>query len=64
MSAAIRVQNPLMNESLIRTPVAEAPDRGHLATEPKGGRSHEAPDAGYGRMDTTEHEYTHGRSQS
>ncbi len=46
---------------------AEAPDRGdseHEAPEVPTGRQAEAPDAGEGRMNTLEHEFTHGRSQS
>ena len=46
---------------------AEAPDRGdlgHEAPEERRGRSAEAPDAGEGRANCLEHEFTHGRSQS
>ena len=45
----------------------EAPDRGRPAAEApeaRSGRAKEAPDAGEGRMNTLEHEFTHGRSQS
>lgn len=46
----------------------EAPDRGRSAAEApetnQPGRMPEAPDAGEGRMNLLEHEFTHGRSQS
>ena len=48
-------------------PVLEAPDWGGRvaeAPEARSGRRSEAPDAGEGRMNTLEHEFTHGRSQS
>ncbi len=41
----------------------EAPDRGDSGESPEA-RSGEAPDAGEGRMNTMEQEFTHGRSQS
>ena len=45
----------------------EAPDRGesvHEAPEARQERQCEAPDAGDGRANWLEHEFTHGRSQS
>ena len=45
----------------------EAPDRGeiaHEAPEARQGHQAEAPDAGDGRANWLEHEFTHGRSQS
>jgi hypothetical protein len=45
----------------------EAPDRGereHEAPETRQQRQAEAPDAGDGRANWLEHEFTHGRSQS
>ena len=45
----------------------EAPDRGdlaHEAPEARQERQVEAPDAGDGRANYIEHEFTHGRSQS
>ena len=45
----------------------EAPDRGeseHEAPEARQERQSEAPDAGDGRANWLEHEFTHGRSQS
>ena len=45
----------------------EAPDRGeseHEAPETHQERQSEAPDAGDGRANWLEHEFTHGRSQS
>ena len=42
---------------------AEAPDRGNSGEAPEA-RSSEAPDAGEGRMNYMEQEFTHGRSQS
>jgi len=45
----------------------EAPDRGdsdHEAPEARQERPSEAPDAGEGRANWLEHEFTHGRSQS
>ena len=46
-----------------RPRIAEAPDRGISGEAPET-RSAEAPDAGEGRMNHMENEYTHGRSQS
>jgi hypothetical protein len=46
---------------------AEAPERAACpreAPESRFGRKVEAPDAGLGRADHHEHEFTHGRSQS
>lgn len=45
----------------------EAPDRGeseHEAPEARQERQSEAPDAGEGRANWLEQEFTHGRSQS
>lgn len=45
----------------------EAPDRGeteHEAPEARQERQCEAPDAGDGRANWLDHEFTHGRSQS
>ena len=42
---------------------AEAPDRGITGEAPEA-RNAEAPDAGEGRANFIEHEFTHGRSQS
>ncbi len=45
----------------------KAPDRGgrdHEAPDAGDGHQVEAPDAGDGRMNTLEHEFTEGRSQS
>ena len=45
----------------------EAPDRGESepeAPEARRERQWEAPDAGEGRANWLEHEFTHGRSQS
>ena len=41
----------------------EAPDRGATGEAPEA-RAAEAPDAGEGRGNFIEHEFTHGRSQS
>ncbi len=76
MSVSIRFKNPLPNlfspnsnedpPSPCGPRAVEAPDRGISgeAPEHRVGRYREAPDAGDGRMNVLEQEFTHGRSQS
>jgi len=73
MSAAFRYDRPIpafltdLSRSNYRPTIAEAPDCGGPAGEaPESyrGRSSEAPEAAEGRMGYTEHQFTHGRSQS
>lgn len=73
MSVAIRFERLIPSvvtesgPSTYRPRIAESPESGGLASEaPEAhrGRSFEAPDAGEGRMNDMEHQFTHGRSQS
>lgn len=66
-SSTKSASSPLTMPSVPTMNVAEAPEREQVAREApetRPGRCAEAPDAGEGRSSYSEHEFTHGRSQS